>query len=805
MATLVQKKMGQLPAGGNGASGTLTLDTPTQAGNTLIVIIFANYWVNATYPHGVYASFEPSDNIESEYELIGSVFDPNAATSGAKYNEGYAFIASDIEGGSATIEVVASTPNGGVGGGWFFISEWSGVDTSVPIAVSVFATVDSSTDPGVSLQTTTANQTVILAGQIIAHTWGSPSGFTKVIGINSTAIYGSGIDQEIYFQNVVTPGTVTYSLPSGTSAYKLLIGIVLTDNVFTGPYLDTVVTDLCQRAGLIVSGPGTQIDVSQITTIPIKGYMLSSQADAKTALMNPMAAYFVDCCESDNKLVFVPRGANASVMTIPGSDLGLENDKCELVETIMQQQELPREVDILFIDPALDWQQNKMQKQRSSRVVKTLQVTTLSLPMVLTPTEARAIAEKSLYLSYLEARPYAMSLWKMIYSVIDPTDIIQFVYQGLTFQMRATSAALGAGFTVALAGVSETQTAYTSVVVGGGNTGVPIQTVKPSAQTTTFLLDVPYLEDTDAVADRSYTGFYFGMTSPLASWPGGVLNKSIDDITFDGIASAGGSLRMQTGTTTGILGPPPILWTWDMTNSLNITMNTGSLAGDTDLNVLNGTNSLIVGSESGGWEVIQFADCTQQADGSYTISRLLRGRRNTEFNAYSHAAGDTVLVPLTGLQHEDSPLSLIGMERYYRGVTIGQSITSVPDTDMTLVGNDLKPASPVHITATRDGGNNITFGWVRRTRYAGDWLENTGSVPLNEDVEAYSIDVIKSDVVVRTLVWVLGVYDGNGNPTALYPAVNQTEDGLTPGSPVTVVVYQISGEVGRGQPGSATV
>jgi len=798
MATLVQKKMGQLPAGGNGASGTLTLDTPTQAGNALIVIIFANYWVNALYPEGVYASFEPSDNIESEYELIGQVFDPNAATSGAKYNEGYAFLASDVEGGSTTVEVVASTPNGGVGGGWFFVMEWSGVDTSIPIAASVFATLDSSTDPGVSLQTTTANQTVILAGQIIAHTWGSPSGFTKVIGINSTAIYGSGIDQEIYFQNVLTPATTTYSLPSGASAYKLLIGIVLTDNVFTGPYLSTVVTDLCTRAGLITSGQGTQIDVSQITTIPIKGYMISNQADCKTALQNPMAAYFVDCCESDNKLVFVPRGVNASVMTIPESDLGLENDKCELVETILQQQELPREVDILFIDPALDWQQNKMQKQRSSRVVKTLQVTTLSLPMILTPTEARAIAEKSLYLAYLEARPYAMSLWKMIYSVLDPTDVVSFVYQGLTFQMRAVSAALGAGFTVALAGVSETQTAYTSVVIGGGNTGVPIQTVKPSVQTQTFLLDLPYLEDTDAVADRSYTGFYFGATAPITPWPGMVLNKSSDDVTFDQIASS--NLRMQTGTTTNTLGPPPILWTWDMVNTLNISMESGSLAGDTDLNVLNGTNSLIVGNE-----VIQFANCTQQVDGSYTISRLLRGRRNTEFNAYSHASGETVLLPLTGLQREDSPLSLIGMERYYRGVTIGQSVTSVADTDMTLVGNDLKPANPVHITATRDGSNNITFSWVRRTRYAGDWLENTSSVPLNEDVEAYSIDVILSDVIVRTLVWVLGVYDGNGNPTALYPAVNQTEDGLTPGSPVTVSVYQLSGEVGRGQPGSATV
>jgi len=40
--------------------------------------------------------------------------------------------------------------------------------------------------------------------------------------------------------------------------------------------------------------------------------------------------------------------------------------------------------------------------------------------------------------------------------------------------------------------------------------------------------------------------------------------------------------------------------------------------------------------------------------------------------------------------------------------------------------------------------------------------------------------------------------------TAAYSAANQTSDGLTPGNPVRVAVYQV-GQYGRGYPGRATV
>jgi len=568
-----------------------------------------------------------------------------------------------------------------------------------------------------------------------------------------------------------------------------------------GPFLSDLTRDVCLRAGLTVD----QIDVTQISNILINGYLLTNQTDAKSALQNPFAAYFVDAVESDFKLKFVPRGANASVLQIPESDLGLVADKAELQETYVQQADLPKSVSVTFIDPTIDWQQNTALKARSARAVKTKSTATLALPMVLTPVEARAIAEKSLYLAYYERRPYDFNLWKMAYAVLDPTDVVQFVYEGKVYQMRIVNTSLGVNYSLTLSGVSEDLNAYTSVTVAGIAAGVPSESGVPVLPTVLAMLDVPYLEDSDASADRSQTGFYWWSSSGKG-WPGDVLYKSDDDITFDSIDST--VVRTVYGNILGTLGDPPVLWSWDTINTLTVQLadTTASLSGTTDLAVLNGANPLFVGGE-----LIQYVNAVQNMDGTFTLSRLLRGRRNTEYAAYGHAADELIFDPTTGIKHDAAPLAIIGLLRYYRGVTIGQTVTSAPDYDFTINANDLKPAMPVHITGTRDMSGNLTIDWFRRTRYNGDWLNNAGNVPLNEDSEAYSIDIYglrgspAVETVVRTINWTPGTYDVNGNPEATYSAADQTTDFGSPQSSVLVYIYQISGEVGRGFPGKATI
>ena len=181
------------------------------------------------------------------------------------------------------------------------------------------------------------------------------------------------------------------------------------------------------------------------------------------------------------------------------------------------------------------------------------------------------------------------------------------------------------------------------------------------------------------------------------------------------------------------------------------------------------------------------------------LSGLLRGQRGTEWACGTHATGDLAIALSAGVVRVPDPLSLIGQLRYYRGVTIGQDITSAASEQFTIAGADLKPYAPAGIGGTVDGSGNITITWVRRTRIGGeaDWADGVTDVPLSEDSESYDVDVLNGSTVVRTI-------SGLTTPTAVYTAAMQTTDFGSTQTSVAVNVYQRSAQVGRGSKATGT-
>ena len=87
---------------------------------------------------------------------------------------------------------------------------------------------------------------------------------------------------------------------------------------------------------------------------------------------------------------------------------------------------------------------------------------------------------------------------------------------------------------------------------------------------------------------------------------------------------------------------------------------------------------------------------------------------------------------------------------------------------------------------------DVTFTWMRRTRFAGDsWDPDT--VPLNEQSEAYDLEVTDgAGHVVRTV-------PGLTAPSWTYPASLQAADFGAPQPAYTINLYQLSALYGRGQ------
>jgi hypothetical protein len=94
----------------------------------------------------------------------------------------------------------------------------------------------------------------------------------------------------------------------------------------------------------------------------------------------------------------------------------------------------------------------------------------------------------------------------------------------------------------------------------------------------------------------------------------------------------------------------------------------------------------------------------------------------------------------------------------------------------------------VHVRARRDNAG-VHISWIRRTRREGDpWV--AGDVPLGEEREAYSLDVLSGANVVRSLEVT--------QPTALYAAADEIADFGVAQASLAVRVAQLSSTVGRG-------
>ncbi len=555
--------------------------------------------------------------------------------------------------------------------------------------------------------------------------------------------------------------------------------------------LDQIVLDLCERAGL----DSSLVDVTALATTDVLGYCITRNSDAKSAIAPLVMAYLFGAVESDFVLKFVPRGG-AVAMTIPESDLGLESDGDELEETFAQEHDLPKLLDVLYADPAQDYQTGKQSRNRNARVVTTKNHSILELPLTMDGDTAAQIADKTLRVIWDERNQYGFKLFGSKYLVLDATDIVAFGYKGSSYIARIAKTTVGQDRVIEVAAMSEDSHSYTSVQTGQLSPGFPPQILNPAAPSTLYVMDLPLFEDTDAAPDGS-SGYYFAMSSSQTGWPGAVIQQSQDGSNYEQVGFS--STPIVFGTV-GIATPAPpapsgadVL---DTTTTINVKLPMGgTLSSTTLLNVLNGANAFVLGDE-----IMQFQTATLNADGSYTLSNLARGRRGTEWACGLHTTGEIALFIPTGLKRNIVPLSQIGLAQYFRVATIGQTPSASGVQDVTLQGNDLKPLSPCSIAGARDGSNNLTLTWLRRTRLGGeqDWLDGVTNVPLGEDSEAYSVDVVVSGVVVRT-------FNGLTSATVVYSAAEQTTDGITPGNPVTVNVYQISAQVGRGFAGAATV
>ncbi|MCD6035198.1 MAG: hypothetical protein K0R63_939 [Rickettsiales bacterium] len=546
--------------------------------------------------------------------------------------------------------------------------------------------------------------------------------------------------------------------------------------------LGAIVADLMRRSGLSEDDFNTHALYNLV-----EGFVLAGQITARDAIEALQQAYFFDAVESAGKITCLPRAGEA-IIEIPESDLLPDTregaNKGEVLGIAREQElMLPNHINVNYINRLKDYQPGN---QHSARLTAaSLGTESLLLPIVMSDQEAKNIADRTLYNTWLERTRYQFEL-PLSYAHLEPSDVVTLTtIEGASHTIRITGIYMTASNRLRIRGVAHAASNYDFYNPAGEGISNGTEILLSPGETLLHFLDLPSLPNDDVDGTLRV-----GASGLEAGWKGAVLYRSNDGGEgYDIVASLPNAATAGASLTVLADGP---LTVFDHLNSVTVSLITGELTSASELGVLNGANVALLGDE-----IIQFTTANLLAPGKYELSGLLRGRCDTESATTTHISGERFIMLNNHLLKMQLPEAVIGLPRDYKPVSVGNTLGSTEAESFTWAANCLKPYAPVHIRGTRDGSDNLTFHWIRRTRVGGEWRDGV-DVPLIENSEAYEVDILDGDTVVRTI-------EGLTSPTATYSALEQTADFGAPQSVLSIRVYQLSEKVGRGTAGEGEV
>jgi hypothetical protein len=215
---------------------------------------------------------------------------------------------------------------------------------------------------------------------------------------------------------------------------------------------------------------------------------------------------------------------------------------------------------------------------------------------------------------------------------------------------------------------------------------------------------------------------------------------------------------------------------FDAASALDVELANPSmwLEGRSDDALAGGANLALVGSE-----LVQFGAAESLGANRFRLSRLLRGRRGTEWAAGGHGAGERfVLLGAESLAILEAPAGSVGGAASLLAAGIGD-LPDAASASAAIEGASLQPPSPVHLRAEETPGGDLLIQWVRRSRQGWTWLSGSDT-PLGEERELYRVEIAGSGFL-RTAA--------PAEPSYLYEAAQRLEDGAS--GPIQISVAQI--------------
>lgn len=561
-----------------------------------------------------------------------------------------------------------------------------------------------------------------------------------------------------------------------------------------------------QAIGAILEGTGKiskdQYDVSQVTDI-LGGYSWKGPQAASQLLQPLMLAYDLVAQDRDGVLTFMHR-ADIVEKAIESTDLGAYGSGGTPREPVditdAQDNAMPSILRVKYSDPSKDYLSGDQPGRRNEFSVESPVV--VELPLTLNAAQARAIAERLLWVEHASRSRLSISLPPSSLGIRE-ADLLSFTAYGHPYKMLVSKVDRGVNGLLEVEGTEEDQEALTQPAISDVQMGFPGQNPNTGALDDGFNNEIPPASELDfhildfaplRATDVQVPGIYFALalTEPTAGFPGGVVYESTNGgNTYSELQDVPVEVTMGWAKTKLATALP---YRWDRGNKVQVYMEEGTLSSVTEEEVLSGRNYALLGKEC-----IGFANAVLIGPRIYELSMLLRGCRNTENRIAEHATGERFIhLNSAGILFEPVTPAAIGQTRKFKAVTSGGIISEFPAVDHKILAGSIRTFAPTRIRGTRDGSNNLTATWVWRSR-AITKIFGPEAAPLLEPSEEYLVEFFNATLTALTRR--VTVFTNS----ILYTAAQQTTDGLTPGNPVTFNLFHVSKVSGPGNLITATV
>lgn len=394
---------------------------------------------------------------------------------------------------------------------------------------------------------------------------------------------------------------------------------------------------------------------------------------------------------------------------------------------------VPVEVSVAYYEPARDYQTGM---QRARRPGAGRRGERIELPAVLTAPEAKAIAEERLARMMTERAGRTLRLgWRRL--GVRPGDRVEIAGEAGSWRVagwrldrmvvelnlvrwRSASAALPAS------------------AEPGRSVGAPDQIHGP---TVVHLLDIPALGDEPLAAPR----LFVAAAGASLGWRRASLSVSTDGGTS--WQAIGGTAAPATmGVALGVL-PPAEVALFDHANSIVVELlhEAMTLHDADEAGLVAGRNLAVLGRE-----LIQFGRAEPLGAGRWRLSRLVRGRRGSEWAMDMHQAGERfVLIEAETLVPYDAPLASIGGTVRLMAMGVGD-LSAAAEGEASSIGESIRPPAPTHLVAHRRADGGVDLQWIRRSRSGWRWIDLVDA-PLGEEREAYVMTITPAAGAQRTI------------------------------------------------------